>query len=89
MTTRSTTPTEFDELRPRLRTLLELHRIAGTDEERSRIASAFQEAFLATAWHVARDLIENGWAPGFEAPPAGGKRAGGGHLKLVDDEDAA
>jgi hypothetical protein len=84
MTLRSVTPTEFAQLRPRLRALLELHRAAQTEEARAELANLFEDAFLTTAWHVARDLLDNGWAPGF-APAA----AHQGGLRLVVDEDAA
>jgi hypothetical protein len=29
----------------------------------------FEELFLATAWNVAKDLLENGWLPGVVASP--------------------
>jgi hypothetical protein len=54
---------EFHQLRPRLRLLLELHRTAETDEARARLAQNLEDAFLAAAWHIARDLLDNGWAP--------------------------
>ena len=78
------TPSEFTELRPRLKALLELHRVAQTDEARASLIDLFEDVFLATAWHVARDLLDNGWEPGF-APTA----TRHGHLRLVQDEDAA
>ena len=45
----------------------------------------FEDAFLATAWHVAHDLLENGWAPS-EAPTA---PQGRGRLRVVRGSDAA
>ena len=52
----------------------------------------FEDAFLATAWHVAHDLLENGWSPGF-VPPASGQVqrsvVRSDHLKLVKNNDAA
>ncbi len=84
MVSRFTTPSEFTELRPRLKALLEMHRAAQTDEARATLVDLFEDVFLATAWHVARDLLDNGWEPGFGAPAAGHP-----HLRLVKDEDAA
>jgi hypothetical protein len=75
---------EFDELRPRLKALLELHRAAQTEEARSALVGLFEDAFLATAWHVAHDLLENGWAP---SRPSAGLRRGG--LHVVRGSDAA
>jgi hypothetical protein len=45
----------------------------------------FEDAFLATAWHVAHDLLENGWSPS-EAPTA---PQGRGRLRVVRGSDAA
>ena len=77
---------EFDGLRPRLKLLLELHGRAETDEERAQIALAFEDLFLATAWNVARDLLDNGYQPVVRSPS---RRTTLGELKLVDREDAA
>lgn len=94
MTSRPTTPEEFNELRPRLRALLELHRAAATEETRRMLAGQFEDVFLTTAWHVARDLLENGWSPGFAAPAAVKTPIAvrGDHLRLVvfgDDQAEA
>jgi hypothetical protein len=70
MNTRSTNAVEFDTLRPRLLALLEQHRTAQTAEGRAQLLGRLEEVFLATAWHVARDMLENGWLPGYVAPPA-------------------
>src|SRR5580692_11747427 len=59
---KSTDAIEFDALRPRLKALLELHRVAQTEEARVALVGMFEDAFLATAWHVAHDLLENGWS---------------------------
>ena len=83
---RSTELTEFESLRPRLLVLLEMHRTAPSEEAREVLVELFQDVFLSTAWHVAQDLLENGWSPGFVTQP---KAAGGGVLKLVGGIDAA
>ena len=57
-TSKSTDAIEFDALRPRLKALLELHRVAQTEEARVALVGMFEDAFLATAWHVAHDLLE-------------------------------
>jgi hypothetical protein len=82
---KSTDAIEFDALRPRLKALLELHRVAQTEEAREALVGMFEDAFLATAWHVAHDLLENGWAPS-EAPTAPRDR---GRLRVVRGSDAA
>ncbi|HEY1752757.1 MAG TPA: hypothetical protein VGG29_15980 [Caulobacteraceae bacterium] len=69
MNTRSTNVVEFDALRPRLLALLEQHRTASSEEARAQLVGRLEEVFLATAWHVARDMLENGWLPGYVAPP--------------------
>jgi len=78
---------EFEALRPRLLMLLELHRTAPTEDARGTVADLFEDVFLATAWNVAQDLLENGWRPGFvtEAPAARSK----GQLRVVGGTDAA
>ena len=78
---------EFTSLRPRLLMLLELHRAAETEAERAMLVDVFEDVFLATAWHVAQDLIANGWSPGFvsTAPP----RPARGNLTVVGGTDAA
>jgi len=86
MMTRSTDVAEFDALRPRLLALVEQHRAARTDEERSRLVGRLEDVFLATAWNVAHDLLENGWTPGFLTVPS---RGAAGHLRLVGGFDAA
>jgi hypothetical protein len=85
MMSRTTDAIAFDEIRPRLKALLELHRAAQTEEARAALVELFQDAFLATAWHVAQDLLENGWAPS-EAPEP---KPGRGHLRVVRGSDAA
>jgi hypothetical protein len=84
-TSKSTDAIEFDALRPRLKALLELHRVAQTEEARVALVGMFEDAFLATAWHVAHDLLENGWSPS-EAPTAPQDR---GRLRVVRGSDAA
>jgi hypothetical protein len=59
---------EFDTIRPHVLALLELHRAAQTEEARAVLANLLEEAFLAASWHIAKDLLENGWRPG-AAPP--------------------
>jgi hypothetical protein len=54
---------EFEALKPRLLLLLELYRNAGTDEARANLTGLFQDVFLAAAWNVATDLLNNGWEP--------------------------
>jgi hypothetical protein len=54
---------EFAEMRPRLRLLLELYANAATDEARATLVSLFEDVFLAAAWNIATDLLENGWQP--------------------------
>ena len=76
----------FEELRPQLLALLALHRTAQTEEARTAIVGLFERAFLAAAWHVAHDLLENGWSPSVIAAPA---RRGLAHLKVVGGSDAA
>lgn len=58
---------EFEALKPRLMLLLEMYRNAATEEARANLTKLFQEVFLATAWNVATDLLNNGWQP-TEAP---------------------
>lgn len=76
---------EFEGLKPRLMLLLEMYRNAATDEARANLTSLFQDVFLATAWNVATDLLNNGWQP--TTPPAQIGGAGDlgpqGHLRLV------
>ena len=59
---------ELEALKPRLLLLLEMYRNAGTDEARATLTTLFQDVFLATAWNVATDLLENGWAPTASSP---------------------
>ncbi|MFI4933141.1 MAG: hypothetical protein ACHP7N_00825 [Caulobacterales bacterium] len=63
--------------------LLDLHYAAETEVAREALVELFEDVFLATAWHVAQDLLENGWQPGFASttPPAARR-----HLKLVVGE---
>jgi hypothetical protein len=69
MISRTTDAVEFDALRPRLLALVEQHRAAKTEVERLRLIGRLEDVFLATAWHVAQDLLENGWKPGFADAP--------------------
>ena len=90
--TLSALPPEFSELRPRLKMLLEMHRAAVTDQERAVLVDLFEDTFLATAWHVAQDLLENGWEPGYAAAAPPERRAAPmrANLRLVgEDENAA
>jgi hypothetical protein len=86
MMTRSTDPVDFDALRPELMALLELHRAAQTDEARRALVGLFENLFLATAWNVAQDLLENGWAPGFSGQAPRSKRS---DLRVIGGVDAA
>ncbi len=87
--------TEFEALRPRLMMLLEMHRAAGTEDERSALADLLQDVFLSTAWHIAEDLLRNGWRPGLVTAPSPKPAAApaavraGSHLKVVGGLDAA
>jgi hypothetical protein len=86
MISKTTDAIAFDELRPRLKALLALHRAAQTDEAREALVGLFEEAFLATAWHVAHDLLENGWAP---SDAQAVKSVARGNLRVVRGTDAA
>ncbi len=81
-----TTLPKFDALRPRLLALLELHRAAETEEARATLVELFEDVFLAAAWHIAQDLLENGWSPGFVSTTAPAARS---RLKVVGGTDAA
>ncbi len=59
---------ELEALKPRLLLLLEMYRNAGTDEARATLTTLFQDVFLATAWNVATDLLNNGWEPTASSP---------------------
>lgn len=72
-------PIEFGELRPRLRLLMELYRNAATDDARGTLIALCEDVFLAAAWNVAVDLLENGWEPTIK--PASEPRSA--HLRLV------
>ena len=86
MNSRTTETVEFDALRPRLLALIEQHRAARTEDERTQLVGRLEEVFLATAWHVAQDLLDNGWKPGFvSAPPPALPAA----LRVVGGTDAA
>ena len=86
MMTRSTDPVEFDALRPELMALLALHRAAKTEEARKALVGMFENLFLATAWNVAQDLLENGWTPGFLDAAPRSKRS---DLRVIGGADAA
>ncbi len=76
---------EFEGLKPRLLLLLEMYRNAATDEARANLTTLFQDVFLATAWNVATDLLNNGWQPSQAPAPlleAEDARPPG-HLRLV------
>jgi hypothetical protein len=77
---------EFDAIRPHVMALLELHRAAQTEEARSMLAGLLEEAFFAASWHIAKDLLENGWRPG-AAPPR--RPEGPPRLRVVGGVDAA
>ncbi len=66
--------------------LLELHRAAQTEEARRALVGMFENLFLATAWNVAQDLLENGWAPGFADEAPRSKRS---DLRVIGGADAA
>jgi hypothetical protein len=85
MISHTTEAVEFDALRPRFLALLERHRIARNEAERAQLVACLEEVFLATAWHVAQDLLENGWRPGFIGAPA----AAPATLRVVGGADAA
>jgi hypothetical protein len=70
---------EFGEMRPRLRLLMELYRNAANEEARATLLALCEDVFLAAAWNVAVDLLENGWEPAVTRAAA---RADG-KLKLV------
>jgi hypothetical protein len=76
---------EFDTMRPRLMALLELHRAAQTEEARLALVDIFDKMFLEATWHVAQDLLEHGWAPGFVSTAA----AAHARLRVVGGTDAA
>jgi len=73
------TPIEFNEMRPRLHLLLELYRNAATEEARATLMGLFEDVFLAAAWNVAVDLLDNGWQPAVGRAGA----VAGSHLRLV------
>ena len=68
---------EFAEMRPRLLMLLELYRTA-PEEARPNLQGLFENVFLAAAWNVATDLLENGWEP-----TVAGATTSRDYLKLV------
>jgi len=76
----------LEDIRPQILALLQLHSLAQTDEARASIAALFEKAFLATAWHVAQDLLDNGWSPGFVSTLSARQPA---RLKVVGGSDAA
>ena len=86
MISRMTEAVEFGELRPRLLALIEQHRTARTEDERAKLIGCLEEVFLATAWHVAQDLLENGWKPGFVGTQPAAAPA---TLRVVGGVDAA
>jgi hypothetical protein len=87
MSAHSTDFLTFEELRPQILALLELHRAAQTEEARVALVGLFERAFLATAWHVAQDLLENGWSPAVVQTTSSGR--GQQRLKVVGGSDAA
>jgi hypothetical protein len=66
--------------------LLELHRAAQTEEARKALVGIFENLFLATAWNVAQDLLENGWSPAFTDKAPRAKRS---DLRVIGGADAA
>ena len=74
-----TGPIEFGEMRPRLRLLMELYRNAATDDARATLLTLCEDVFLAAAWNVAVDLLDNGWQPTIQASDA----LPTAHLRLV------
>ncbi|MGH6972767.1 MAG: hypothetical protein ACREEQ_14265, partial [Caulobacteraceae bacterium] len=62
------------------------HRSAKTDAARAAVVELLEETFLSAACHIAEDLLENGWSPGFAPRPARVQRGG---LRLVGGTDAA
>jgi len=89
MTQKTTQAAEFESLRPRLLMLLELHRTAPTEAARLTLVDLFEDVFLSTAWHVAQDLLENGWSPGFAVAEPLAQTQPRGMLKVVGGTDAA
>jgi hypothetical protein len=77
---------EFEALRPRVRALLELYRSAQTEEAKAVLVGMFEEAFLATAWHVAQDMLDNGWSPRLVSRRDSDARP---NLRIVGDSNAA
>jgi hypothetical protein len=75
----------LEDLRPQILALLHLHRAAQTEEARASIVAMFEAAFLAAAWHVAHDLLENGWSPGFVSTLSGRRPT---QLRVVGGSDA-
>jgi hypothetical protein len=86
MMTKSTDPVEFEALRPELIALLELHRAAQTDDARRALVGMFENLFLATAWNVAQDLLDNGWSPSVVDAAPRSKRS---DLRVIGGVDAA
>jgi hypothetical protein len=79
-------PAEFAELRPKLLVLLGMHASATSEEDRAGLLREFEAVFLATAWHVARDLLDNGYEPVIASPSREGAH---GRLRVVSGVDAA
>lgn len=79
-------PAEFGELRPKLMVLLALYAAAASDEARADLVREFEAAFLATAWHVARDLLDHGYEP---VVASAARQGAHGHLRVVSGVDAA
>jgi hypothetical protein len=71
---------ELAAIRPRLLALLELHRTAASEDQRAVLVSLLEDAFLAAAWQIAQDLLEDGWRPGFVGASSTRPR---GDLKVV------
>jgi hypothetical protein len=87
MSLKASLPAEFGELRPRLKLLVQMHRAATTDEEREGLEGKLEELFLATAWHVAEDLLENGWRP-VRTTGVAPERLAASNLRVVGDDAA-
>jgi hypothetical protein len=87
MSLKATLPAEFGELRPRLKLLVQMHRAARTDEERVELEGLLEELFLATAWYVAEDLLENGWKP-VRTSGVSPERIAASNLRVIGDDAA-
>jgi hypothetical protein len=76
----------FEGLRPQLLALLALYRTAKSEEACEALEALFERAFLAAAWHVAQDLLDNGWSPTVVSSRV---RRSSTELRVVGGADAA